>query len=108
MPERSKGPRLWFRFASRSSDRRIAHAGTWLVRGDCGYSESARCGHDHRQRPEQALSNYIVSKQVTQVATENVMPLQSRSPTFVDGRANAMMAWSRVPWELAGDVDAQG
>jgi hypothetical protein len=57
---------------------------------------------------EQALSNYIVSKQVTQVATENVMPLQSRSPTFVDGRANAMMAWSRVPWELAGDVDAQG
>ena len=37
----------------------------------------------------------------------DVMPLPSRSPTFVDGGASAMTTWSLVPWELARDVDAQ-
>jgi hypothetical protein len=37
----------------------------------------------------------------------NVIPLRSRSPTFVDGGANAMTAWWLLPWELASDVDAQ-
>jgi hypothetical protein len=56
-------------------------------------------------RPSPTISSVSRSRRRPR---KNVMPLQSRSPTFVDGRANAMMAWSRVPWELAGDVDAQG
>ena len=37
----------------------------------------------------------------------DVLPLPSRSPTFVDGGASAMTTWSLVPWELARDIDAQ-
>ena len=69
MPERAKGPRLWFRRARRSSDGRITHAGIWLIRDDGGYSESTRCGLDDRRGAEQALSNYIARKQVIQAAT---------------------------------------
>jgi hypothetical protein len=57
MPERSKGPRLWFRCARRSSDGRITLAGTRLIRDDRGYSESTRCGPDDCRGAEQALSN---------------------------------------------------
>src|SRR5215469_6332076 len=66
MPERSKGPQPWFRCARRSSDRRITHGGTWLIRDGGGYSESIRCRLDDRRGDEQVLSNYIVRKQVTQ------------------------------------------
>jgi hypothetical protein len=51
--------RPWFCCARRSSDGRITHAGTWLIRDDGGYSESTRCGLDDRLGAEQALSNYV-------------------------------------------------
>jgi hypothetical protein len=96
-PERSNGPRPWFRCARRSRDGRTTHAGTWLVRGDYGCSESARCSHNHRQRAEQPSPTISSVSRSRRRPRKNVMPLQSRSPTFVDGRGNAMMAWSRVP-----------
>jgi hypothetical protein len=69
MPERSQGPRLWLRSARRSSDGRITHTRTCLIRND-GYPESTRCGLDDAEGGEQALSNHIVCKQLTQAATE--------------------------------------